>query len=464
MNASAWIHSISPNGSSFEKTVTASLETAGVAVYHFQSNGPTGPGIVLLSKFTPEACEFIQSVGAGGGERVLVMATDGATLTDENLWQLLEAGASDAFIWEDLASPGDVIAARLDRWREIDSVVDSSLVRNNLIGRSYIWRRILRRLVEVAHFTSAPVLLAGETGTGKELAARLIHTLDPRRRQHEMVIVDCTTLLPELSGSELFGHERGAFTGAVAARDGAFALAHGGTLFLDEVGELPQQLQVQLLRVLQEQTYKRVGSNSWRRSDFRLICATNRDLSAEVERDLFRRDLYYRIASWTIRLPPLRERVNDILPLVDHFLHKAQPEAETPPLDSRMKGYFLTRDYPGNVRDLKNLVFRIATRHVGPGPITIGDIPAEERPKLPFDVGQWCDLSVEQAVRRALAGGAGLRDIRRAVDDVTIRLVVDDEAGNLQQAAKRLGVSDRTLQKWRADRETRAVTGQEDSL
>jgi transcriptional regulator with GAF, ATPase, and Fis domain len=464
MVTSAWTHALSPSCASFEETVAASLEAAGVATSDLRSAGPTGAGILLLTDYTAEACAFIRAATSARDVRVLVVVQDGSRLTSDELWRLLDAGASDALIWQDDASPGDVIAARLERWRRIDSVVDSSLVRDNLIGRSQVWTRILRRLVEVANFSSAPVLLVGETGTGKELAARLMHTLDPQRHKHEMVIVDCTTLLPDLSGSELFGHERGAFTGAVAARDGAVALADGGSLFLDEVGELSPPLQVQLLRVLQEQTYKRVGSNTWRRSDFRLIGATNRDLRAEMERNGFRSDLYHRIASWMIRLPPLRERVNDILPLVNHFLHKAQPGVEVPALDSRVKRYFLTRDYPGNVRDLKNLVFRIAARHVGPGPITIGDIPAEERPEVTAAVGQWCDESVEQAVRNALAGGAGLRDIRRAVDDVTIQLAVDDEAGNLQLAAKRLGVSDRTLQKWRVDRDMRQPAVQKEDF
>src|SRR5690606_31880967 len=135
-----------------------------------------------------------------------------------------------------------------------------------------------------------------------------------------LVILDCSTIVPELAGSEFFGHERGAFTGALITREGAFALADGGTLFLDEIGELPLHLQVQLLRVIQEGTYKKVGSNTWKSTRFRLICATNRDLSEEVKKGRFRADLFYRIASWTFHLPPLRERKEDILPLALHFL------------------------------------------------------------------------------------------------------------------------------------------------
>src|SRR6185437_9667917 len=138
--------------------------------------------------------------------------------------------------------------ARFDRWRAVDRLLQSPAIQENLIGGSPAWRLVLRQIVEVARFTTAAVLLIGESGTGKELVGRLVHELDPHASDNELVIVDCTTIAPELSGSEFFGHERGAFTGAIGTRDGAFAGADGGTLFLDEVGELPLTLQAQLLR------------------------------------------------------------------------------------------------------------------------------------------------------------------------------------------------------------------------
>jgi transcriptional regulator with GAF, ATPase, and Fis domain len=216
-------------------------------------------------------------------------------------------------------------------------------------------------------------LITGESGTGKELIARLIHTLDPRQNKRDLVVLDGASVVPELSGSEFFGHERGAFTGAVATREGAFALADGGTLFLDEAGELPMTLQAELLRVMQEGSYKRVGSNNWQRTDFRLVSATNRDLLAEEMRGCFRRDFYYRIAGWVCHLSPLRERPEDILPLARRFMEKLRP-GESYEFDDAAREYLLTRKYPGNVRDLRQLVTRIFYRHVGPGPITVGDI------------------------------------------------------------------------------------------
>ena len=310
---------------------------------------------------------------------------------------------------------------------------------------------MLRQLIEIARFTIDPVVLIGETGTGKELAARLIHTLDLNRNNRDLVILDCTTIVPDLSGSELFGHEKGSFTGAVSSRDGAFALAGGGSLFLDEVGELPLALQVQLLRVLQEHTYKRVGSNVWHKADFRLICATNRELRDNVDTGHFRKDLYYRIAHWVVHMPPLRERIEDVVPLVRYFMKQARPDQEQLELDDKVQEYFLTWEYPGNVRDLRSLVFRVMARHIGSGPVTIGDIPSDERPSTDLDQLVQYDMSIEQSIRRAVASGLGLKEIKRLVEDTTIRVVLEDQAGNLQRAARVLDVTDRMLQKHRAD-------------
>ncbi len=310
----------------------------------------------------------------------------------------------------------------------------------------------LRQVIEVAVFTDAAVMITGESGTGKELVARLLHTLDRRSNKGDLVILDCTTIVPELAGSEFFGHERGAFTNAVAARDGAFALAHGGTLFLDEVGELPLMLQADLLRVVQERTYKRVGSNSWEKTDFRLVCATNRDLLQEEAQGRFRRDFYYRIAGCTCKLPPLRERVEDILPLTRHFLTQFRPDLGAIELDEPVRQYLLRRTYPGNVRDLRQLISRIACRHVGPAPITVGDVPEDERPDPSDRPDDWCDEMFERTIRKALAWGVGLKDIGRVAEDVAVRNAVAAEDGNLQRAARRLGVTDRTLQLRRASR------------
>ena len=366
-------------------------------------------------------------------------------------WRLLHAGASDVFAWEHSRAPAAEVAARLARWEEVDQLAESLLVKNNLVGASAAWKAALRQIVEVSHFSQSAILITGESGTGKELAARLIHTLDPRPHKRDLVTLDCTTVVPELSGSEFFGHERGSYTGAVTTRDGAFALADGGTLFLDEVGELSPRLQSELLRVVQERTYKRVGSNNWQGTNFRLVCATNRDLREEEARGQFRRDFYHRIASWTCHLPPLRERAGDTLLLVRHFLKELCPDTEPPPLDEAVQEYLLKRDYAGNVRELKGLVMRMVSRHVGPGPITVGDIKGED-----FDAEaappDWRDAPFECAIRRALALGVGLKEIGSAATETAISIAVGDEQGNLQRAARKLGVTDRALQLRRASR------------
>lgn len=319
------------------------------------------------------------------------------------------------------------------------------------MGHSPAWRRVVRQTVEIARFTDAPLLITGESGTGKELIARLVHTLDQRAAKRDLVVTDCTTIVPELSGSEFFGHERGAFTGAVAARDGAFALANGGTLFLDEVGELPPMLQAELLRVVQEHTYKRVGSNTWQKTDFRLVAATNRNLLDEQAAGRFRRDLYYRMAACLCHLPPLRDRREDILPLVEHFIEKLRPDAP-PPLTDAVKDYLSVREYPGNVRDLKQLVTRMLLRHVGPGPITVGDIPEDERPAADFEIPDWRGNGFDHAIHLALQQGLGLKEIGREAEDAAERIALAEAEGNLQRAASKLGVTDRALQMRRAAR------------
>jgi transcriptional regulator with GAF, ATPase, and Fis domain len=422
------------------------LAQFGICTHPLLANAPPGPGILFLDDINRDICLFLREISRAGFERVLAVVSSNALLRDGNAWRLMQAGASDALAQNHSSNLAPAIATRFKRWEEIDGLVSSPLVRSNLVGQSALWTTLLRRVVEVARFTDAAVLILGESGTGKELVARLIHTLDPRLDKRDLIVLDCTTIAPDLSGSEFFGHERGAFTGAATAREGAFALADGGTLFLDETGELPLGLQAQLLRVTQEHAYKRVGSHTWRRTNFRLVCATNKDLRRGIEEGIFRRDLYHRIASWVFQLPPLRERPEDILPLARHFLGKLRPGEEPLELDEPVREYLLRRDYPGNVRDLKQLVCRIGCRHVGTGPITVGDIPEDQRPVAEDWARDWHDPRFEQAIRHALLLGVGLKEIGTAATALAISVAIEDEQGSLQRAARRLGVTDRALQ------------------
>jgi DNA-binding NtrC family response regulator len=237
----------------------------------------------------------------------------------------------------------------------------------NLVGQSPRMRQVLR-LVEKLGRCRWPVLLLGETGTGKELVARAVHNANP---VGPFVPIDCSALVGPLMESELFGHLKGSFTGAVNTKVGLIEKANGGTAFFDEIGELPLDMQVKLLRVLQEKEFRPVGSTVVRQSDFRLIAATNRDLAMEVERGAFRRDLYYRLNVVPLRVAPLRERKEDIPALVAHFLdsygHNHTITQET--LDA-----LLSYDWPGNVRELEHCIQHMVAVNSGPL-IHAGDLP-----------------------------------------------------------------------------------------
>jgi formate hydrogenlyase transcriptional activator len=235
-----------------------------------------------------------------------------------------------------------------------------------IVGETPALVRVLKEVETVAP-TSSTVLIRGETGTGKELIARAVHELSPRR-EHTFVKINCAAIPTGLLESELFGHERGAFTGAISQKVGRFELAHQGTLFLDEVGDIPPELQPKLLRVLQEQEFERLGSTQTIRVDVRLVAATNRDL-AEMARDgRFRSDLYYRLNVFPVVLPPLRERRDDIPRLVRHFAQKVARRMgrhiETIPVDAM--DVLVHYPWPGNIRELENIIERAVILSPGP--------------------------------------------------------------------------------------------------
>lgn len=377
---------------------------------------------------------------------LVILSRDSST--SENYWKLMQIGCTDI-----LESDSDIEAAinsRIQRWLTISSILESTLVQSNLIGKSEAWLGCLRNAIESACFSSSPVLILGESGTGKEMIARLIHSIDEVRKHKNLVILDCSTIMSDLSGSEFFGHEKGAFTGAHNVRDGAFALAHNGSLFLDEIGELPMHLQSQLLRIIQEKTYKRVGGNVWSDTDFRLISATNRDLLTEVNNGTFRQDLYYRIACKIIKLPTLDERVNDILDLAKHFL--SEFIKKVPPISAPVAQYLQTRCYRGNIRELRQLMARISMRYTGAGPITIGHIPEEDRPAIEdIENPLFVRERMKNCIQKYIVMGKGLKLIGKMAEDLAIELAIKKCEGNTAQAAKMLQVSDRTLQLRKAD-------------
>jgi transcriptional regulator with GAF, ATPase, and Fis domain len=220
-------------------------------------------------------------------------------------------------------------------------------------------------------------------------------------------------------------------------------------LFLDEVGELGTELQAKLLRAVQERQYKRVGSNTWQSTDLRLVSATHRDLERGMVEGSFRADFYYRIAGWQCRTLPLRERKDDVLPLARHFIRELMPQSASIEFDPAVAEFLVAREYPGNVRDLRQLVTRICHRHCGSGKITVGDITVADR--VDDSSGAcWPESSFRAAVRAAVELGIGMKDIGQRATDLAVEMALECEGGNLQRAAARLGVTDRALQIRRA--------------
>jgi formate hydrogenlyase transcriptional activator len=302
-----------------------------------------------------------------------------------------------------------------------------------IVGRSRAIQMILTRIAMVAS-TNSTVLILGETGTGKELVARAIHRLSPRNGQ-PLITVNCAALPLGLIESELFGHEKGAFSGAVSRRVGRFELAHHGTLFLDEVGELPPEIQAKLLRVLQTHEFERVGGAQTIKVDVRVITATNRPLARDVATNGFRSDLYYRLNVFPISIPPLRERPEDIAPLAQHFVEKSAARMQRPP--QRLTEDTLARlaayAWPGNVRELESVIERAAI--LSPGEeIQLSDDSLAQSAPGPVEsqaVPGWAPTT-----RRALGKDLGhLFEVLRQV------------RGNQTKAARLLGIGRTTL--WR---------------
>jgi transcriptional regulator with GAF, ATPase, and Fis domain len=457
MGTRIWHYFYGQTGLSEQKVLIAELSAAGVDTVQYvhceipERHTAEGFGVVFFSQIDTALQNFLHEASSHGLHRIIMVSVN-TELDSDQIWCLMQCGAAVVLSLNSSTGVFGQIAERVKRWKKIDEALNSPRVANNLIGTSSAWIKALRQLIEVATFSDLSILITGESGTGKELAAQMIHSIDPRRKKNKFVVLDCTTIVPELSGSEFFGHVRGAFTGAVVQREGAFSLANGGTLFLDEVGELPLLLQAELLRVVQEQKYKSIGSNVWRKTDFRLICATNRDLLDQERRGNFRTDFYHRIAAWTSHLPPLRERVEDILPLVRHFLERFIYGDTPPALDSAIAEYLMRRDYPGNVRELYNLVRRIAFLHVGDGPIMSGDLPETDRPQGKLSPSVWRDETFEQNIRRAICSGFSLDEIRKAAEDTAEVIALqeaglsDERNGRIARAARILNINRRTLE------------------
>jgi transcriptional regulator with PAS, ATPase and Fis domain len=325
-----------------------------------------------------------------------------------------------------------------DKRQEYSEVVDTSAVKSNyrfenIIGESPAMQGVFQLIAKGAP-TNSTVLITGESGTGKELVARAIHH-NSLRRDKPFVPVDCCSLSESLLESELFGHVKGSFTGALGNKQGLFEAADGGTLFLDEVGELPASLQVKLLRVLQEGEVRRLGSTETKRMDVRVISATNRDLESAVESGDFRDDLYYRLAVVPILLPQLRTRRDEIPALSLHLMerHRERLGIQVEGIAPDAMEVLLTYGWPGNIRELENVLERAMVLADGPR-VTLEDLPESVRrptPEGPGLSGDTDDLSVKRHGAR--------------LEKHLIQLALDRTGGNKTQAADLLELSPRAL-------------------
>jgi two-component system response regulator FlrC len=357
---------------------------------------------------------------------VIVLTAHG---TVDTAVEAMKLGAFD-YLQKPISSPAElrmVVARALERRRLLALEDRSRRDEAALPPLTYgdpVMAPVVRAIEKVAP-TNATVLLLGESGTGKELAARTIHLKSPRAAG-PFVAVNCAAITDTLMESEIFGHEKGAFTGATQSRRGRLELADGGTLFLDEIAELKPALQAKLLRVLQDRRFERVGGTRTIEADVRWIAATNRDIEDLVRRGEFREDLYHRLAVFPIRLPPLRERRQDLLPLAETLLARIAAELGRPPLrlDESARRKILEAPWHGNVRELSNALERAAI--LADGDVIRGDqiavTHASPAAALPVNGGTIADLE-EAAIRRAL----------------------EEVGGNRRRAAERLGIGERTL-------------------
>jgi two-component system response regulator AtoC len=421
--------------------------------------------ITLLQTTTPDLTLCDWKMPGGGGEQFLKSLQSEGLLTTmpviiltahgtgPNAMQAMQLGAYDfitkpldidqalatvtrAIRHMELQREVELLRQQRFRDRSLEDVSTSEQgVMPQLIGNSPAWIEIFKNIGRVAA-TDVGVLLLGESGTGKEVVARTIHENSARSRR-PFIILNCAALPPELLESELFGHERGAFTGAIAQKRGKFEAADGGTIFLDEIGELPLSLQPKLLRVLQEHAFERVGGTASIHADVRVIAATNRPLEDDVEQKTFRADLFYRLNAFTVRLPPLRERQSDILPLAEYFLARYAKRNQVSVTGLAADAIVALQSYPfpGNVRELEHLIERAAVK-AGGRAITAEQIQEElTKAKSP----------APGAFDTQAAIGLPFHDAVAIWERYLIEQVLKAAHGNKSDAARRLGIHRRLL-------------------
>jgi DNA-binding NtrC family response regulator len=421
--------------------LTALLETWGYAAAAapdgksaFEVCNANLPHAVVTDLMMPgmTGLEFIEALGARVQQLAIIMITGQGTI--ETAVQAIKLGAYD-YLVKPLEPPK--LRAVLERGlKQVVLAREASVLRQKLesplgsygelIGKSQPMRQLYQHIGQIAP-TDAAVLVSGESGTGKELVARTLHDLSPRR-EGEFLALNCAAISPTLMESELFGHEKGAFTNAIERRQGCFEQADGGTLFLDEITEMAAEVQAKFLRVLEEGQIRRIGGNANIPVSVRVVAATNRNPAGAVKEGKLRQDLFYRLSVFHLELPALRERGEDIILLARHFLESFAEKYQRPalPWDTDFAGALQAHDWPGNVRELRNAMERLAV--LGPGPkLTAKDFQQFCLATLMADDASGAPLSLAEAERQA---------IERALSA---------SGGNKTQAARLLGITPKTL-------------------
>ncbi len=391
------------------------------------------PDVVLLDMNLPDA-EGLGPLSEVAAERPTVMLTAYGSI--DHAVQAMRLGAADYLVKPvnldelEIVIRRAVDAGRLRAGRAVDQAASSVRRTPDLLGESPAMGR-LHQLIDALAPAESTVLITGESGTGKELVAHAIHQAGPRRAER-FVAVDCCTLQETLFESELFGHERGAFTGADRRKPGLIEAAAGGTLFLDEIGDIGAALQAKLLRVLETGRFRRVGATADLRADVRVVAATNRDLPKMVEDGQFRADLYYRLSALVIEVPPLRERAQDIPLLVRHFATRAARDGDPPEFSDTALAQLCQYPWPGNVRELRNVVERVALLSPRGQRIENWHLPAVRLPQREVAAGTDVD--------RLLQGEPTLDEVERRY----LTLLLERHGGNRRRVAEVLGISERT--------------------
>ncbi len=378
---------------------------------------PDGEGLDLIS-FVKEQNSYTKIVMISGHANIPIAVK----ALKEGAFDFLEKPIST----ESILAVIQKAEKELQKELELQFLKEKAEKNIEIIGESEPIKRLKQQIEKVAK-TNAWVMILGENGTGKELVAKAIHQLSSRREK-PFVDINCAAIPDDLLESELFGYEKGAFTGAVNRKPGKLEIANGGTLFLDEVADMSLSSQAKLLRVLEEQEFSRLGSNQKIKVDLRVISATNKDIEKEIEEGRFRQDLYFRLAVVQIYVPPLRERGKDIILLAEHFLEKSclENKINKPELTEEVKEYLLKYSWPGNIRELKNLMERLCI-FAQNNKITAGDLP-------PY-------ILKNKSVKTGFLGEIKpLKQVKEEAEKEMIKLALEKYNNNIKEAAKALEV------------------------